>query len=183
MSSFADRVVLITGAANGIGRALAELFAGEGARVGALDRDAGGLDALAAQMKSGAVTTAVADVTDLAALRGATARLEGQLGPTDLLIANAGIGMETSALAFRAEDIAAQVNINLIGVANSIDAVLPGMVRRRSGHLAAVSSLASYRGLPRMAGYCASKAGVNALLDALRVELRPAGVAVTTICP
>jgi short-subunit dehydrogenase len=57
------------------------------------------------------------------------------------------------------------------------------MRRRRSGHLVALSSLASYCGLPRMAGYCASKAGVNALLDALRVELKPLGIAVTTICP
>src|SRR5207245_2000808 len=99
----------------------------------------------------------------------------------DLLIANAGIGIETSALAFRAEDIEAQIRVNLIGVANSIEAVLPAMLARRRGHLAAISSLASYRGLPKMAGYCASKAGVNALLDAVRVEVRSHGIAVTTI--
>jgi short-subunit dehydrogenase len=73
--------------------------------------------------------------------------------------------------------------VNLLGVANSVAAVLPGMLQRRRGHLVAISSLASYRGLPLMAGYCASKAGVNALLDALRVELRPHGISVTTICP
>jgi short-subunit dehydrogenase len=75
------------------------------------------------------------------------------------------------------------INVNLLGVVNSIAAVLPGMRERRRGHLAALSSLASYRGLPRMAGYCASKAGVNAVLDALRVELRPYNIATTTICP
>jgi short-subunit dehydrogenase len=125
----------------------------------------------------------VADVTDLGGLRAAVARLEGELGPTDVLIASAGIGRETSALTFRAEDIADQVQVNLIGVANSIDAVLPGMRQRRQGHLVALSSLASYHGLPLMAGYCSSKAGVNALLDALRVELKPLGIAVTTLCP
>jgi short-subunit dehydrogenase len=56
-------------------------------------------------------------------------------------------------------------------------------LERGGGHLVGISSLASFRGLPRMAGYCASKAGLNALLDALRVELRPRGIAVTTICP
>src|SRR5262249_47170024 len=68
-------------------------------------------------------------------------------------------------------------------VSNSIGAVLPGMLQRQRGHLVAISSLASYCGVPRMAGYCASKAGVNALMDALRVELKPQGVLCTTICP
>src|SRR5262249_39253247 len=81
------------------------------------------------------------------------------------------------------EDIETIVRVNLIGVSNSVAAVLPGMIERRRGHLVGISSLASYRGLPRMAGYCASKAGLNALLDALRVELKPCGIAVTTICP
>jgi NAD(P)-dependent dehydrogenase (short-subunit alcohol dehydrogenase family) len=91
--------------------------------------------------------------------------------------------VENSAVGFRAEEFEAQVRVNLIGVANSVEAVLPSMMQRRQGHLVALSSLASYRGLPRMLGYCASKAGVNALLDGLRVELRPFGITVTTICP
>jgi short-subunit dehydrogenase len=183
MESFQNRVVLITGAASGIGRQLALTLAAEGARLAALDRQAEALDGLAAELKGKPVACAVADVTDLPAMRAAVARLESQLGPTDLLVAGAGIGIETPADNFRAEDIAAQVQVNLLGVANVIAAVLPGMCQRRRGHLAALSSMASYRGLPHMAGYCASKAGVNSLLDALRVELRPLGIAVTTICP
>ncbi len=181
--TFQDRVVLITGAASGIGRQLALTLAAEGAHIAALDRQGPGLEALAADLKGKPVATAVADVTDPAAVRDATARLEAQLGPTDLLIASAGIGIETSATDFRAEDMAAVINVNLLGVVNGIAAVLPGMRERRRGHLTALSSLASYRGLPRMAGYCASKAGVNAVLDALRVELRPFNIATTTICP
>ncbi len=185
MYSFADRVALITGAAGGIGRELARLFAGEGARVAALDRSADGLAALESELKSagGRCAAAVADVTDAAAVRDAVGRLEAQLGPTDLLIAGAGVGRETSAVDFDAEAFAETVRVNLIGVANSIAVVLPGMRERRRGHLAALSSLASYRGLPRMAAYCASKAGVNALMDALRVELRTWGIVCTTICP
>lgn len=181
--AFQDRVVLITGAASGIGRQLALTLAAEGARIAALDLQGPALDALAAELKGKPVATAVADVTDAAAVRDATARLEGQLGPTDLLIASAGVGRETSATDFRPEVMAEVINVNLLGVVNSIAAVLPGMRERRRGHLAALSSLASYRGLPRMAGYCASKAGVNAVLDALRVELRPFGIVTTTICP
>jgi NAD(P)-dependent dehydrogenase (short-subunit alcohol dehydrogenase family) len=183
MDSFRDRVVLITGAGSGIGRALAHLFAADGARIAALDLQAGGLDALAAELAGKPVACAVADVTDLAAVRAVVARLEQQLGPIDLLIASAGIGCKTAAHEFQAEAINAHIQVNLIGVVNSIDAVLPGMRQRRRGHLAVLSSLASYRGLPYLAGYCASKAGVNALLDALRVELHAFNIAVTTICP
>jgi NAD(P)-dependent dehydrogenase (short-subunit alcohol dehydrogenase family) len=183
METFAGRVVLITGAGSGIGRAMARAVAAEGARVAALDIDAGLLDALAVDLHGKPLACAAADVTDLAAVRAAVARLEAEAGPTDVLIACAGIGRETSALTFRAEDVADQVRVNLVGVANCIDAVLPGMRQRQRGHLVAVSSLASYHGVPLMGGYCASKAGLNALLDALRVELRPLGVTVTTLCP
>jgi short-subunit dehydrogenase len=183
MESFQNRVVLITGAASGIGRQLAVTLAAEGARIAALDRQSTGLDSLAAELKGKALACAVADVTAVQAVRDAVAQLESKLGPTDLLVACAGIGGATPAISFRAEDVAGLVQVNLLGVANAIDAVLPGMCRRRQGHLAALSSTASYRGLPKIAGYCASKAGLNALLDSLRVELRPLGIAVTTICP
>jgi NAD(P)-dependent dehydrogenase (short-subunit alcohol dehydrogenase family) len=181
--SFAQRVVLITGAGSGIGRQLALTLAAEGARIAGIDRNAECLAALSAEMNGKAFAGEVADVTDLPGLRAAVRRLEEKLGPTDLLIANAGVGKETSALDFRAEDVAAQINVNLIGVANSVDAVLAGMRQRRSGHLVVLSSLASYRGLPMMAGYCASKAGVSALFESLRVELEPLGIAVTIVCP
>jgi NAD(P)-dependent dehydrogenase (short-subunit alcohol dehydrogenase family) len=188
MGSFRDRVVLITGAASGIGRQMAIALAEEGARIAALDRQTKGLESLEAELKgkdaSARVAIATADVTKLEEVRQAVARMEEQLGgATDLLIASAGIGRGTPAAIFPAEDINAQIEVNLIGVVNSIDAVLPGMRQRRCGHIAALSSLASYRGLPHMAGYSASKAGLNALLDSLRVELRPLGIAVTTLCP
>jgi NAD(P)-dependent dehydrogenase (short-subunit alcohol dehydrogenase family) len=183
MAAFANQVVLITGAGSGIGRQLALSLAAEGALIAAVDLHPDPLTALAAQLPGKAGAWAVADVTDRAALRPAVAQLEARLGPIDMLIANAGIGIETSALNFRAEDFEAVIRVNLTGVANSVDAVLPGMLARRRGHLVAISSLASFRGLPLMAAYCASKAGVSSLMESLRVELRPVGVAVTTICP
>lgn len=183
MSSFANRVALITGAGSGLGRQLALLLAGEGASIAALDRQADGLQKLMSELPPKTSAWAVADVTDRLAVRAAVGHLQERLGPVDLLIASAGVGRETSALSYRAEEVEDIIRVNLIGVSNSIDAVLPGMLERRRGHLVGLSSLASYRGIPRMAGYCASKAGLNALLDALRVELKPRGIAVTTICP
>jgi NAD(P)-dependent dehydrogenase (short-subunit alcohol dehydrogenase family) len=183
MSSFADRVVLITGGASGIGRQFAKALAAEGAKIAALDVNAHLLETLATELKGKPFASSVADVTDLNAVRAATKQVESILGPTDVLIASAGIGKETSALDYKGEDMAALISINLIGVSNSIDAVIAGMRERRQGHIVAMSSLASYRGVPRMAGYCASKAGVTALLDSIRVELRPLGIAVTTLCP
>ncbi len=183
MESFRNRVALITGAASGIGRQLALTLASEDARIAALDRQGDALEQLAGDLKGKTVACAVADVTDLAAVRSAVTRLEAQIGPTDLLVASAGIGIETPAETFRAEDYSSQIQVNLIGVINTLDAVLPGMCQRRHGHIAALSSMASYRGLPHMGGYCASKAGLNSLFDALRIELQPLGIAVTTICP
>jgi short-subunit dehydrogenase len=183
MRHFQDHVALITGAASGIGRAVAVMLAASGAHIAALDRQADGLEKLAADLAGKPLAWAVADVTDRAATLAAVADLENRLGPTDLLLAGAGIGRQTDGAHFRADEFAETIQINLLGVANSIEAVLPGMRERRSGHLAALSSLASCRGLPRMAAYCASKAGVNALLDALRMELRPWGITVTTLCP
>jgi len=188
MGAFQDKVVLITGAGSGIGRQLALILSGEGARIAALDRSQEGLNHLSAALAaSGAHPTrlawAVAEVTDLAAVRAAVSQLEQQLGPPDILVASAGLGRGTPATLFSAEDINSLIEVNLIGVVNSIDAVLPGMCMRRRGHLVGISSLASYRGMPLMAGYCASKAGLNALFVSLRVELKPLGNAVTTICP
>jgi NAD(P)-dependent dehydrogenase (short-subunit alcohol dehydrogenase family) len=183
MQTFANRIVLITGAGSGLGREFCRALAGECAAIAAIDRNPDSLAALAAELSGKRLATAVADVTDLAGMRSAITDLERRLGPTDVLFANAGIGRETSALNFNAADVAAQINVNLIGVANSIDAVLPGMRERRRGHLVVLSSLASYRGLPMMAGYCASKSGVSALAEALRCELEPIGVDVTIVCP
>jgi NAD(P)-dependent dehydrogenase (short-subunit alcohol dehydrogenase family) len=185
MNAFENRVVLITGAGSGIGRELAVRLAEQGAAVAALDLRADALDSLAAQLRNHGTrhAAAVADVTDAAAVCAAAADLEARLGPTDVLIASAGIGRAMSATDFKAEEFAAHIQVNLIGVANSIAAVLPGMRQRRRGQLVVLSSLASYRGLPLMGAYCASKAGVNALFDALRVELEPFNITCTTICP
>jgi NAD(P)-dependent dehydrogenase (short-subunit alcohol dehydrogenase family) len=182
-----EPVALITGAASGIGRALAVALARRGWSIAALDLREDGLVALAGEIAACGVAcrqaSAVADVTRAAELADAVARLEQQLGPTELLVACAGIGVETTARELRADDVARVIDVNLIGVTNTIAAVLPGMIERRRGHLVALSSVASFRGLPRMLAYSASKAGLNTFMQGLATEVAPLGMYVTTICP
>jgi NAD(P)-dependent dehydrogenase (short-subunit alcohol dehydrogenase family) len=178
-------IVLITGAGSGIGRELARTLAREGYAIAALDVCEEGLRSLADELqeRQQRIAWARADVIDPPGLQQAVRALEDQLGPIDVLVANAGIGTETSGLNYNIEVMNRVLNVNLLGVSNSIGAVLPGMIQRKSGHLVAISSIASYRGLPKMLAYCASKAGVNAIMDGLRVELAPHGIHVTTVCP
>ena len=182
---WSDKVVLITGASSGIGRGLAIELAKRGAAVGLLARRADQLSEIAKQIEAGGgrALTLPADVTDANAVRGAVDELRAKLGPIDVLIANAGIGGSKAAADLTAEDVAKVINVNVIGAANSATAVLPEMVKRGEGRLVAISSLAAYRGLPKSAAYCASKAAVSAFFESLRVDLRGSGVGVTIIHP
>jgi short-subunit dehydrogenase len=183
--SFANRVAVVTGASSGIGRALARELAGRGCRVGLLARRKDELDRLAGEIRQagGTAATAVGDVADRAQTLAAVESLRAQLGPVDLMVANAGVGAPTLLEPFNVADMEKMFRVNLLGVIYAIEAVLPEMLRRGKGHLAAVSSLAAYKGLPGESAYCASKAAVNIYLEGLRIQLRNRGVAVTIICP
>lgn len=186
--TFENQVVLITGAGKGIGRRLAEEFSRRGARIAAIDLDGASVERLMDDLRKAGATEpagawAVGDVTQRPSLKAAVAEVTGKLGPVDVLVANAGIGIENPCVGFSGEAFEKQIAVNLVGVANSVEMVVGSMVERRRGHIVTLSSLASYRGLPLMAGYCASKAGASALMDSLRFELKPAGIHCTTICP
>src|SRR5438132_7327930 len=114
MPSFANQVALVTGAGSGLGRQLALTLAAEGATIAAVDLRPEPLAALATDLAGKPCAWQVADVTDRAALYAAVDKLAERLGPVDLLIANAGIGRETTALDFHAEDVEAMVRVNLI---------------------------------------------------------------------
>jgi short-subunit dehydrogenase len=184
--SFANQVAVITGASSGIGHALTRALAAQGCKVGLVARRAEHLAALATTIEhtGGTATWAAADVADRGQTLAAIGELAGRLGPVDLLVANAGVGAPTVVEpALNTADVEKMFRVNVLGVVYSIEAVLPAMLQRRRGHIAAVSSVAGYKGLPGEWGYSASKAAVINLMEGLRIQLRDLGIAVTTICP
>jgi short-subunit dehydrogenase len=182
---FSGQVAVVTGASSGIGWELAVQLALQGARVGLIARRQGELRALAERIRAGGGTAAAApaDVSNRAQVDSAIAELRHSLGPIDLMIANAGVGMPTLLDPVNIADVEAMIRINVLGVVYALSAVLPEMLERRSGRLAAVSSLAGYLALPGESAYSASKAAVNTYLKGLRAQVRGRGVTVTTLCP
>lgn len=185
MSTAPESVTLITGASSGIGWDLAKELARRGQSVGLAARRREPLVALSEEIRvaGGRAVALPCDVSDREQVFDAVARCRSELGPIDRLVANAGIGSPTPALRFRGRTVERIFATNLLGLAYAFEAVLPEMLARRQGHLVGVSSIAAWQGVPTSGGYSASKAAVSNLLDALRVELKPHGIAVTTICP
>lgn len=180
-----NNCVIITGASSGIGRALALELAGRGAKLGLLSRRPDPFAQLASEIhgRGGQAEFRAADVTQSESLAAAVRDLEQSLGPCDVAIANAGIYQKTAGTALDPAAVEAVMSTNLLGVSNLFAAVLPGMLARGSGNLAAVASIAGLLGLPGGGAYSASKAAVIALLKSLRLDLAPRGIRVTTILP
>jgi len=183
MSYWTNKVVMITGASSGIGRGIALEIAARGGHLGLLARREDLLNEIVAEARDVKAVAATADVRDAKAVREAADRFRKELGPIDILIANAGIGTADHAVSLTPEHAANVIGINVLGAVNSVAAVLPEMVERKQGRLVAISSLAAYRGLAKSAAYCASKAALSAYFESLRIDLRHAGVGVTTIHP
>jgi len=183
-SALSGKVALITGAAGGIGAALAQRFAAAGARVSLGDLDAARLAATAGGL-AGGPTKALPipfDVTDAAACREAVAKIMAEWGSIDVLVNNAGI---THVSLFRDTDpsvIHRVVDVNLFGAVNMTSAALPHLLASR-GRIVTVSSVAGVAPLASRTGYSASKHALHGLFDSLRAELRGSGVSVTIVCP
>jgi len=182
---WSSQVVLITGASSGIGHGLAVELARRGAAVGLVARRRELLEHVAQEitLAGGRALALPADVTQADEMRAAVGELCRRFGRIDLLVANAGISINTFVPDLCEKKIAELINVNVIGVVNSVAAVLNGMVSQGSGHLVVNSSLAAYRGLPKSAAYCASKAAVSSFCEALRIDLKGSGVDVTIIHP
>src|ERR1044071_3749295 len=180
-----EKVVLITGASSGIGRALALELGRRGARLGLTARRGEELLKLGEEVEraGGEALAFPADVRDPEALKGVAERVRERWGGVDVLVANAGMSSTTAGTRLNAGEAGDVITINVLGVINSVAAVLPGMLERGAGHLVAISSLSSYRGMPKSSLYSASKAAVSTLFESLRVDLRRSGIDVTTIHP
>jgi NAD(P)-dependent dehydrogenase (short-subunit alcohol dehydrogenase family) len=177
------KVVAITGAAGGIGRALCTYFGGEGAAVAALDRSAGVM-AFAEQLRGQGlrVEAAVADIADAAAVKAAFASFADTLGPIDILVNNAGVTTNPTLERTTPEGFRADVEVNLNGAYNCVHAVLPGMKARRAG---AIVNVGSVNGLAAFgdAAYSAGKAGMISLTRSLALEFGRYNIRVNIVCP
>jgi short-subunit dehydrogenase len=172
----------VTGASGGIGAALVRELAARGCRVAASARRTEQLDELAAAFP-GSVLAVPADVTDRAAMLAAVARVRDEIGPVEVAIMNAAHWGQFNVDAWDTELLRRHFDTNVMGTVHGIEAVLPDMRRRGSGAIVGLASVAGYRGLPRSEAYGATKAAQINMLESLRIDLRPMGIEVITVCP
>lgn len=173
------KVVLITGAARGIGAGLAERLAARGARLALVGLEAEEQRKVAEKVGGRSWT---ADVTDWAALEKAVGEIVEHFGGIDVVVANAGIATAGFVRSIDREAFEKVIEVDLLGVWRTFRVVLPHVIRSR-GYLLAVSSLAAIAHAPGMANYCAAKAGVEAFCNSLRAEVAHLGVQVGVAHP
>jgi 3-oxoacyl-[acyl-carrier protein] reductase len=185
MESLKGKVALVTGAGKGIGRAIAIALANEGIHVGLVARTEKDLQAVAAEIRSTGVNTAIAtaDVSDIHSVNNAVEKIQKELGDIDILINNAGTGTFGKFLELEPAQWENQVKVNLFGVYYTTRAVLPQMIKRETGDIVNVSSTAGLRGNAGTSAYSASKFGVMGLTESLMQEVRKHNIRVTALAP
>ena len=185
MSVYSNKVVFITGAASGIGRAIAEKLGGPGAVIVATDINGTGAEAVAAGLRA-RNCRAEAMALDVTRADDVRAAIEGTFerhGRLDYVFNNAGIGFRGEVRDATLEQWKLVIDVNLMGVVHGVHAAYPIMARQGSGHIVNTASLAGLVVAPLLAPYAAAKAGVVGLSRALRLEGEGLGVKVTALCP
>lgn len=187
MTDFSGRGVVITGAASGIGRLMAQRIAEAGGRVALWDIDADGLERLRAQLDGAGAEAAaiVCNLADRESIREAAAATRSQLGMIDILINNAGVVSGKDLLEIDDESIERTFDVNALALFWTTRAFLPGMLERDLGHIVTISSAGGISGTAKLVDYCSSKFAAFGFDDALRLELRRRGskVQTTVVCP
>ena len=184
--SIAGRVAVVTGAASGMGRATAQLFADEGALVAVLDRVADGATAVAAEITDAGGRAAGwgADVTDPAMIAGVIGAVRDDLGPIDILVNNAGVSIPSGIEGDSFEHAwSTTLAVNLTGHTTMIRACLDDLGRDQAGRIVNIASTEGLGATPYLSAYTASKHGVIGLTRALAVELGRRGITVNCVCP
>jgi NAD(P)-dependent dehydrogenase (short-subunit alcohol dehydrogenase family) len=181
---FHQRVVAITGGSRGLGLALARAFAGHGARVALLARDAAELARAKATLPAtAAVLTVECDVRDAMQARQAVATITAAWGGIDVLVNNAGVILSAPFEETADEDFAALMDVHLWGTLHMSRAALPCLRRRRGARIVNIVSIGGKVGVPHLTAYCASKFAQAGLSAAMGEELRASGVRVVTVFP
>ncbi len=177
------RIVWITGAGKGIGRAVAERHAGDGWTVCVSARTESDLESLRKECGEDRVHAYPLDVTKAEDVEHCIDRIEAEVGPIDRAIFNAGTHKAESLEEFSVDSTRKLVEVNLMGVINGLAPILARFRNRKAGHVAVVASLAGYRGLPTAASYGATKAALINLCEALKPDLDAAGIRISLINP
>lgn len=180
-----NQVAIITGASRGIGRAIAEAYAAEGARLCLIATQAAKLDEVAAALGLGddRLMTLGVDVRDRAASVQAVRQVEQHFGRVDVLVNNAGVYRAKPFLEYTDEDFQDMLDVNLFGVLHFMQAVLPGMQSRRHGRIVNMASTAGKWGSRNQSAYNTSKHAVVGLTRCVALEASAHGVTVNAICP
>lgn len=178
------RLVLVSGASDGIGRASALGFLACGDRVVAVARGIERLRTLAGEAGAGArLLPIAADVTDADSMDAMVVRVLEEVGVPDVVVANAGLGLDARFTETSDADLEAVFAVNVFGLVRTVRPFLRGMLDRGSGRVLLLSSIVGKRGVPHYSAYSASKFALHGIADALRAELWGSGVTVGVVCP
>ena len=187
MSTLDDKVILITGASRGVGRATARRLAGAGASVALLARSPDDLQQVVDEINAAtgrkAALAVPADLADEMATRQAVAATVARFGGLDVLVNNAGIGRYGPTESYDLADWRATLDINLTGAFVCSQAALPHLKARGGGAIISIASGAARQGYPNMVAYCASKFGLRGLMEALAAEFSDDNIRCSTIYP
>lgn len=185
MKDLKKKNVLITGAASGIGRALAGAFAAEGADLVLADIDGEGLDETARALEGAGVRVvcARADISRLEEVKALAGKAADDLGGVDVLVNNAGVCQVAAMEDLEIEDWTAMIGVNLWGAVGLVHYLLPQMIKAGSGHIVNIASGAGLVGFPNMVPYSTTKFAMVGFSEALTAELAGYNIRVTAVCP
>ncbi|SEN20282.1 3-oxoacyl-[acyl-carrier protein] reductase [Terribacillus saccharophilus] len=181
--SLQGKKAIITGGGRGIGKAIAEALAAEGAHVGLIGRSEEHIKAVTENLGEVKTAYAAADVSSLEDVTAAVNKVKDELGGIDILINNAGIAKFGGFMDLDPEEWKHIIDVNLIGVYNVTRAVLPDLIEQKSGDIINISSTAGQKGAPATSAYSASKFGVLGLTESLAMEVRKHNIRVTALTP
>lgn len=177
-----NRVIVVTGASSGIGALTAEMLSNEGAYVVLAGRSEERLKQVGSRMK-GSYELALLDVRDTAQVQALFSQIEHKHGRIDVLVNNAGYGIFETFIDMPQEQFEDMMDVNYMGIVRCTQAVLPGMLQRKSGHIVNVASMAGKIGSAKSTAYSATKHAVLGLTNSLRQELRGTGITVSAVNP
>lgn len=181
MIDMVGKVALVTGGASGMGQIIARRLAKQGARVAIFDVNEQGLRDTAAQQDN--ITGFRCDISSLEDVESSVAEVAATVGPIDLLVHAAALMPSHKLIDHTHEGMEKLFRINYFGTTYMVRAVLPAMLARGNGRIIAFGSIAGIALVPKMGGYCATKAAVNAYMEVLQNEIRDSGVRAHLVCP